>query len=385
VVLNILGLLLASMIVVSAALWIVQFLRLRASARIETDLALELLRQEFAAAARVRAAQEVDQPAWLGYRNFLVERKIKDGPSSDSFYLIPQDGRPLPDFKPGQYVTVRIRVYGQDLDQKESIERRYPITSEPNEYSYCISVDRVPDVILSGCLHEGIAAGTVVDVLAPRGELCLTEQRHRPVVLVADGVGIEPCISMLETAAVSHPDRVVTVIYGVRNGRDHGTKERLQQLATRFRNLRHSAVESNSNPEDRPNSCCLDFAGNISIHDVKKVLPSNNFDFQLWGPSLMVEALKEALTDWGVPGRRVRSETFGAPLAPAIAAINGEEIRRPITISTARTLTWKPTVPVTEEEWPVEHTRVLKNPAYRSSNHDVTRRAQLRGASAAIG
>jgi ferredoxin-NADP reductase len=385
VILNILGLTLPGIIVVSVALWIVQLLSLRASARIETALALELLRQEFAAAARVRAAQEVEQPAWLGYRNFLVERKIKDGPSSDSFCLIPQDGRPLPDFRPGQSITVRVRLYGQDLDQKESIERRYPITSQPNEHFYCISVDRAPDVILSGCLHEGIAAGTVVDVLAPRGELCLTEQRHRPVVLVADGVGIEPCISMLETAAQSHPDRAVTVIYGVRNGRDHGIEERLQQLAKRFRNLRFSAVESHANAEDLVDSCRFDFAGSISIDALKNALPSNNFDFQLWGPSFMVETMKQALTDWGVPERRVRTETFGAPLAPVIAAINGEELPRPIMVTAARTLTWKPTVRVAEEAWPVEHTRVLKNPAYRSTSHDVTRRIQRRRAPAAIG
>ena len=385
-VLNILGLMLPGIIVVSVALWLVQLLRVRASARIETELALELLRHEFAAAARVRVASEPEQPAWLGYRNFLVERKIKDGPSSDSFYLVPQDGRPLPDFLPGQYVTVRVRMYALGQDEKEVVERRYPITSEPNGRSYCISVERLPDVVLSGFLHEGIAAGTVVDVLAPRGELRLTSPRYRPVVLVADGVGTAPCISMLETAAESNPDRAVTIIYGRRNGRDHGIGERLQQLSSRLRNLRYHAVESNtSNSHDLADSGRFDFAGSISIDDLKRVLPSNNFDFQLWGPSLMVETVKEALSDWGVPERRVRSEIFGAPLAPAIAAISGQELPRPATRAVSRTLVWKPAAPVTGEAWSVEHSRVLKNPAYRSSSDDVTRRIQRRRASTAIG
>ncbi len=382
-ILNILGFVLPGMIVVSVALWLIQLLRLRASARIETELALELLRHEFAAAARVRTEREPVQPAWLGYRNFVVERKIKDGPSSDSFYLIPQDGRQLPDFLPGQYVTVRVRMYVQGQDEKEVVERRYPITSEPNGRSYCISVQRLSDVVLSGYLRESVVAGTMVDVLAPRGKLCLANQRLRPVVLVADGVGTAPSISMLENAAESNPDRAITVVYGVRNGLDHGVGKRLQQLSKRLRNLRYHAVERGDS-HDLPDSSRFDFAGSISIDALKRVLPSNNFDFQLWGSSLMVESLKEALSDWGVPERRVQSETFGAPLAPAIAAISRQEQPRPAT-RVVRTLTWKPAAPVTEEAWPVEHGLVLKNPAYRSRSDDVTRRIQRRRGAAAIG
>lgn len=381
-ILHILGTLLTSMSIVSVGLCVAQMCRRRASAQLETQLTLELLRQEFAASARARAARETEQPAWLGYRNFLVERKIKDGPSSDSFYLIPQDGRPLPAFQPGQFVSVRVRMPGQAPDRKEIVERRYPITSDPNEHFYCISIERLPDMVLSGCLHQGIAAGTVVDVMAPRGELCLDTKRCRPVVLVADGVGTRPCISMLETATESNPDRAVTVVYGVRNGRDHGIRERLEQLATRLPNLRHFAVEAETNSDDSMESCRLEFAGTISLNALKGLLPSNNFDFQLWGPSLMVESMKQALGQWGVADHRVRAEVFGAPLAPVIANLVRQE--RPVVGSTARTMTWKPVPPAVEDAAPEMAGHVLKNPAYRSRNEDISRRAKRR-ARVAIG
>lgn len=373
VIFQILGAALAGLIVVSIALSIVLFVRMRMSARQQMDLTLELLREEFAAAARVRVGRPEEQAAWLGFRSFLVERKIKDGPSSDSFWLVPQDERPLPDFQPGQYLTVRVRMPGQAPDQKEIVERRYPITSEPNEQFYCISVERLPDMMLSGCLHQGIAAGTVVDVLAPRGELGLDEQRGRPVVLIADGVGTKPCVSMLETAADSNLDRPVTVIYGVRRGHDHGVAEQLEALATRMPNLRVLAVEETPNDDDSMASCRLDFSGTVSIAAIREALPSNNFDFQLWGPAPMVESLTSELKHWNVPGQRIRTEVFGAPLAPMLGNLISQETPRvngTKVTSASSSMTWKPERAVAEEEPGNTYSRVLKNPALRSAQKD---------------
>ena len=375
---QILGAALATLTVVSIVLSAVALIRGRISARRQMELTLELLREEFAAAARVRIGRSEEQPAWLGFRSFLVERKIKDGPSSDSFWLIPQDGRPLPAFQPGQYLTVRVRMPGQAPDQKEIVERRYPITSEPNEDFYCISVERLPDMMLSGCLHQGIAAGTVVDVLAPRGELGLDEQRTRPVVLIADGVGTKPCISMLETAADSNLDRPVTVIYGVRRGHDHGVAEQLMALSNRMSNLRVVAVEEAVDDEDSMASCRFDFGGSVSIAAVRDALPSNNFQFQLWGPAPMVESLTASLKSWNVPGHQIRAEVFGAPLSPMLdklmtfqepPRVNGTKVT-----SASDSMIWKPESKTAEEDPGNTYSRVLKNPALRHAQQDSQNR-----------
>lgn len=384
-ILQILGVTLTCMIVVSVVLSIIQLIRSRISAQSETALTLELLREEFAAAAKVRTGRESEQPAWLGFRSFLVERKIKDGPASDSYYLVPQDERPLPSFQPGQHLTVRVRMPGQAPDQKEVVERRYPITSDPNEHFYCISIERLPDMVLSGCLHQGVSAGTVVDVLAPRGELRLDdEQRARPVVLIADGVGTKPCISMLETAAETNPDRAVTVIYGVRHGRDHGVGERLERLSARMHNLRIVAVESDASADDSMESCRFDFSGTISIETVKSHLPSNNFDFQLWGPAPMVESMKRTLGEWRVPDERVRAETFGAPLAPVLQSIQFQELPQITGATISQSFAWKPAPAAessTEEVPATTYSRVLKNPALGKGNRDdrVRRGPRKRG------
>jgi len=41
--------------------------------------------------------------AWTGYRSFVVERTEDESETVTSFYLVPEDGGPLPGYKPGQF------------------------------------------------------------------------------------------------------------------------------------------------------------------------------------------------------------------------------------------------------------------------------------------
>src|SRR5438128_1553015 len=60
--------------------------------------------------------QEVEQIKlfWNGYRKFQVTKKVRECEGVDSFYLAPHDGRPLPIFKPGQYITFQLNIPGED-------------------------------------------------------------------------------------------------------------------------------------------------------------------------------------------------------------------------------------------------------------------------------
>ncbi|MGB5451801.1 MAG: FAD/NAD(P)-binding oxidoreductase, partial [Sedimenticolaceae bacterium] len=50
--------------------------------------------------------------AWTGFREFSVQRREyeDEGRSICSFYLVPCDGKPLPAFRPGQFLTFRLAV-----------------------------------------------------------------------------------------------------------------------------------------------------------------------------------------------------------------------------------------------------------------------------------
>ena len=55
-----------------------------------------------------RQAQAAPETAWNGYRKFSVTKKVQECPDTYSFYLTPHNSRPLPPFKPGQYLTFQL-------------------------------------------------------------------------------------------------------------------------------------------------------------------------------------------------------------------------------------------------------------------------------------
>ena len=66
-----------------------------------------------AAKVRYKEAQEVTQ-GWNGFRKFTVAQKSTECEDVNSFYLAPHDRKPLPPFKPGQYLTFNLDIPGRD-------------------------------------------------------------------------------------------------------------------------------------------------------------------------------------------------------------------------------------------------------------------------------
>ena len=76
-------------------------------------LSFDLLQQRIDAANALRVRREQTQLLWNGNRKFVVQHKVEEAESICSFYLVPHDGKELPQFRPGQYLTFRVNVPGQ--------------------------------------------------------------------------------------------------------------------------------------------------------------------------------------------------------------------------------------------------------------------------------
>ena len=62
-------------------------------------------------------AQAAPEVAWNGYRKFTVSKKVEECEDTYSFYLSPHNGKPLPQFKPGQYLTFEIKFPNEPKPQ----------------------------------------------------------------------------------------------------------------------------------------------------------------------------------------------------------------------------------------------------------------------------
>ncbi|MBF0341140.1 MAG: 2Fe-2S iron-sulfur cluster binding domain-containing protein [Magnetococcales bacterium] len=250
-------------------------------------------------------------PAWPGMREMRVANKTIEDPDGTivSFELVPVDGKPLPAFVPGQFLTFRLRIPDPATGQPTSLARCYSLSDRPGLESYRISVKRIPGGVGSGHLHDRVQTGAVLEVMAPSGRFCL-HPGNDPVALIAGGIGITPLLSMINAQIARDPDRELWLFYGVRHSGEALQSAHLQALAERHPGFHYLLCCSQPGPEERPG---VDYhhAGRVDITLLRLSLRLRPYLFYLCGPQTMLESLIPALEAWGVPGERIHTENFG--------------------------------------------------------------------------
>ncbi len=262
--------------------------------------------------------EEPVAPAWQGFRSFRVERKVFEDAlqSVCSFYLVPEDGLPLPDFLPGQFLTFRFDVPTAS-GGTEPVVRCYSLSDAPRPGAYRISVKRVLPPVgsglspgrSSGFLHDHVEVGSRLQIRAPSGHFHI-DRSDAPVVLIGGGIGITPLLSMANWCLAEQPGREVWLFYGVRNSREMIMKPALEGLAAAHPNFRLRVCFSDALPED---VAVRDYQhrSRVDVNVLRMQLPLKTYQFYICGPNPMMESLAPALEDWGVPDARIHFEAFG--------------------------------------------------------------------------
>src|SRR3954466_5312971 len=166
-----------------------------------------------AAAFKAKQAEHV-KLLWNGYRKFRVARKVFECHDVYSFYLAPHDGKSLPAFKPGQYLTFQLDIPGRD----KPVIRCYSLSDSHRPDCYRVTIKKAlapPDCegakcgIASSYFCDTVKTGDILDVKAPSGHFFLDMAEEKPVVLISGGVGITPMVSMLNAIVESGQKREV--------------------------------------------------------------------------------------------------------------------------------------------------------------------------------
>ena len=273
-------------------------------------------RLDLIAAPVTKVANEKGQAAWSGFRKFRVEGKVLEAESCCSFYLAPHDGRPLPAYLPGQYLTFRLQIPGQARE----VTRCYSLSDSPDHTDYYrVTIKRIapppgaadaPAGLVSSHFHDRIQVGDILDVKAPSGHFHLNVDSRTPVVLVGGGIGVTPALSMLSYLIAAAGKREVWFFYGVRNGREHMLKDSLAEIAQQNPHVHMVACYSDPLATDRKSED-YHFGERVSVDLFKRVLKVNNFEFYICGPAPMMASLTKGLSEWGVPEEHIHFEAFG--------------------------------------------------------------------------
>jgi ferredoxin-NADP reductase len=288
--------------------------RLWSDARADRFAAERLRLQIREAQLRCQEAEQA-RAVWNGYRKFVVACKNRECDDVFSFTLKPHDGRPLPPFKPGQYLTFSLDIPGRD----KPVVRCYSISDAPRPDGYRVTIKKekappdkpdVPPGVGSSFFADVVKEGDILNVKAPAGHFALDLAKNNPVVVIGGGVGVTPVLAMANAVAAAQSGREVWFFYGVRNRREHMHKEEIEQLAAANENIRLQVCYSRPTESEVPGRD-YQHEGRVTPELLKALLPSNNYEFYLCGNGAFMKSITDGLEAWGVPEKDVYFEAFG--------------------------------------------------------------------------
>jgi len=247
-------------------------------------------------------------PAWPGFRTLTVTAKRRESDDVVSFSLASEDGSPLPSARPGQYLTVRAKPCAVGPVETRS----YSLCGAQGIYR--LGVKR--DGKVSALMHDIVEEGGMIEAAAARGAFVLGDERS-PVVLMSAGIGITPVLAMLHAENAAASGRSLWWVHSARDGGHHPFAAEVRARLAQLPNARAFVFFSRAAASDRL-GVDYDAEGRLDLSLLQTAGLPLDAVFYFCGPAAYAAALKSDLGRLGVPGDRIRSESFG-PSAPAAA------------------------------------------------------------------
>ncbi|MFG6462359.1 1,2-phenylacetyl-CoA epoxidase subunit PaaE [Roseateles sp. DXS20W] len=208
-------------------------------------------------------------------------------------------------FEPGQYLTLRANVGGQEL------RRSYSICSDR---ALKVGIRRVDGGAFSTWVHEQLKAGDVLESYPPQGRFVLpSASAGRHVLFIAGGSGITPILALLTALLEREPRSRATLIYANRRTASTMFKEELEDLKNRFMTRLSLHLVFSREAVDAPLYAGRLDAGKLSAFLAGPVPAASLDAVFVCGPFEMNDQAEAALLGHGVPAERIHIERFGTP------------------------------------------------------------------------
>ncbi|KAI3320557.1 pyruvate kinase-like protein [Xylariaceae sp. AK1471] len=167
------------------------------------------------------------QNAWKGFRDLRVFRIVDEGGDIKSFYLGAVDGRPLANYLPGQFLTIRL---------PNGTTRNWTISDwetqdEPSFYR--VSIKKVG--VSSIWMHDACSLNTILSARSPAGRFFLDRTSMLRQIYLSAGIGITPILAMMK-AHDKHPNmqsQPAVWIHVAKDGEGFPFRDELPQFENR--------------------------------------------------------------------------------------------------------------------------------------------------------
>lgn len=220
-----------------------------------------------------------------------------------TFVLVPNidaGTKKLAKFKPGQYVSVKLKI------NDGYYSRPYTISCSPKcllDNTITITVKRRNKGVVSNYLLDEVKIDDKFDISEPAGYFTYERLRDsKNIIALAGGSGITPFISMAEAIKDGILDCKLTIIYGARSKSDIIFKERLDELSSKVTRINVVYVLSEEEKEGYE-------TGLITKELIEKYLDNEN-SFFVCGTLGFYEYINDLLKEFNIPNKFIRHDAF---------------------------------------------------------------------------
>jgi ring-1,2-phenylacetyl-CoA epoxidase subunit PaaE len=221
-------------------------------------------------------------------------------------FAIPRELQSDYRFAPGQYLTLRTTLDG------EEVRRSYSICSGPDDGELRIAVKKVDGGAFSNWAAEELKTGDQLDVMTPTGRFGVAHapDQARLYVGFAAGSGITPILSIVKGVLAREPHSRFFLFYGNRSTGGMLFREALEELKDRF--LQRLSVFHVISGEEQDIPI---LHGRLDGDKVKVLLrslvPAENVDHVfICGPAGMSEDIEATCRAIGIAENRIHVERF---------------------------------------------------------------------------
>jgi ring-1,2-phenylacetyl-CoA epoxidase subunit PaaE len=272
----------------------------------------------------------------MNFEKIAIKKIVNETNDTKTFFFsIPIQLSEKFSYKPGQYLTLKANING------EEVRRAYSISTAPSEATIGVSIKKLTSGRMSNFAHNTWKEGDLIDVAAPDGNFIVEadHDKKRSHFFVAAGSGITPIMSMIKTILEEEPMSICYLLYGSRDEQSIIFKNELASLESKYADqlfIMHTLSKPIVEKEGglfgafkKGKTTWIGETGRISpakievFFDKYSTLNKYEQQFYLCGPGEVIQSAQAELEKRGINKKQIHKEYFSTAASNGGAVSNG--------------------------------------------------------------